>query len=93
MDDKRQINRELRLVCRWLREHWDPIGVKDEPGCIDEYDSYAPEILGLLLRADTTVAELAAVLERIEAKSMGFPSGGRGPRVAAKKLIELWQAR
>lgn len=32
----------LEAVRRILWEDWDPIGVNDHPGAIDEYDSYAP---------------------------------------------------
>lgn len=32
-----------------LFRDWDPIGVSDYEACRDEYDSYAPELVRLLL--------------------------------------------
>jgi hypothetical protein len=31
---------------------WDPIGVSDQPGARDEYDSYIPYVMGFALKND-----------------------------------------
>ena len=47
----------LSEVRRILWEHWDPIGVNDEPGAFGEYDSYAGPIVSRLRRG-TTASEI-----------------------------------
>ena len=39
----------LKVVREFLREEWDPIGVKEYPTAYDEYDSYAPGIARMIL--------------------------------------------
>jgi hypothetical protein len=64
----------LRDVQRALWEHWDPIGLNtpDDPGPPDEYDAYAPLILGLIYRGADDLAIAHALLtievDRMESK-------------------------
>lgn len=40
----------LKVVRDYLREEWDPIGVRDHPTAYDEYDRYAPGLTAMVLR-------------------------------------------
>lgn len=57
---------------RALWDHWDPIGLNtpEDPGPDDEYNGYAPHILGLLLRGASD-EEVATALLVIEVDRMG----------------------
>lgn len=62
---------EIRAVQSILRR-WDPIGV--QPGFLgpaDEYDSYAPHIVTMVL-GGCTIEALAAYLERLGVETMGI---------------------
>ena len=63
--------RMLNAVRRVLWETWDPIGVNDRADASDEYDSYAPTIVGMLLR-DCTAHDLERHLSKLETDSMGL---------------------
>lgn len=39
---------KLRMVQVVLHWAWDPIGIRGDPDAADEYDSYAPQVLGML---------------------------------------------
>lgn len=54
----------LRDVQRALWEHWDPIGLNtpEDPGPSNEYDAYAPQILGLIYRGADDLAIARALL-------------------------------
>lgn len=87
----RAVSREIRLVERWLYEHWDPIGVKgDAPD--DEYASYAPRILSLLMDG-AGAQSLAHHLDETAHQSMGLSGNMKFSLIAAEKLVELWSAR
>jgi hypothetical protein len=76
---------EIRKV---LMQHWDPIGVKDEPFAADEYDKYIPKIKALL-RKGTTVEELMDSLDDTATQRMGFVPQRDGGRNAAERLLPL----
>ena len=63
----------LRDVQRALWERWDPIGVNTvtNTGPVDEYDGYAPRVLGLIYRGATD-REIAEALRSIEVDWMGL---------------------
>ena len=84
----RRMQREVRDV---LMNVWDPIGVKDEPACADEYDSYVGAVLGLLIRRESD-EKIAQHLAEIEAVRMGLSTkaANMGPTVQALRRIELW---
>jgi hypothetical protein len=54
-----------------MRE-WDPLGVGSEPDAQDEYDSYIPAIMSLLVQ-DKGPVDVAALLGEIARKHMGMP--------------------
>ncbi len=62
---------------------WDPIGVAAYPEARNEYESYVPQVLGLLL-SGAGQAEIAKHLTEIESRQMGLtPMDGRATEVAA----------
>jgi hypothetical protein len=63
----------LRDVERALWKYWDPIGLNspEDPSPSDEYEMYAPRILGLLYRGADDRA-IAHALLAIEVDRMGF---------------------
>jgi hypothetical protein len=63
--------RMLNAVRQVLWETWDPIGVNDHADASDEYDSYAPTIVGMLLQ-DCTAHDLERHLANLETESMGL---------------------
>ena len=69
---RRSISVKIRAVAKTLRLEWDPIGhgqIDDLPA--DEYESYAPGVVGLIEReADDT--EIADHLASIESTQMGL---------------------
>ncbi|MGA9836401.1 MAG: hypothetical protein WBQ26_03700 [Gemmatimonadaceae bacterium] len=50
MHRTREFRTKFPEIKRILMEQWDPIGVRDEPMCADEYDVYATHLFGLLAR-------------------------------------------
>lgn len=73
-------------VERILFEDWDPIGVNELGGPLDEYASYAPVIVRLLgegASADTIVAHLA----KIESEQMGVSSPPEHNAMVVNKLL------
>ena len=89
----RKMQAEIRLVERLLRE-WDPTGVI--PDLIadglpaNEYDDYAPYIVGMLERG-CTAAELARHLEYCRISAMGLAPDAAADRQTAEKLVALWK--
>lgn len=49
---------------------WDPIGVADQPGARDEYDSYIPYVKGFAIADDRQ--GLINYLDRIAAHTIGI---------------------
>ena len=76
----------LRRVEQALWKDWDPIGVHAMGGPRDEYDSYAPTVLRMLL-AGTTEEDLVTHLHAIETEQMGLD--GARPYRAARALLRL----
>jgi hypothetical protein len=69
-------------------QHWDPIGISDEPLAADEYDSYIPKIMALL-RKGTTVEELMDYLDEVATHRMGFTPQREKGREPAERLTAL----
>lgn len=68
---------------------WDPIGVSDVPGARDEYESYVPQVVKLVLSG----AEEEAIVEHlvhIEVREMGLGSTREGAKLAAEAL-DRWR--
>jgi hypothetical protein len=59
-----------RRVGEVLHYIWDPIGVSDQPYARDEYDSYVPEVVRLLI-ADNRI-QLTAYLTRTADHTIGM---------------------
>ena len=72
-----------------LWEDWDPIGVNDAPGAIDEYDSCALSIFGALHKEETTKDEIKEYLLKIETEHMGLKANEPVAEKVAQKLVEL----
>jgi hypothetical protein len=82
----RQVQQSIADV---LRNHWDPIGIKDEPAAADEYDAYVGGVYRLIA-AGVTPLQLAGHLANVEAERLGFPD--TDPRMlipVAEKLLRL----
>lgn len=75
-------------VRRVLLREWDPIGIRDEPGAQDEYDSYAPEIVAMIVRG-ASPARIAGHLIRIETVGMMLPPRRQVARDIARRLCAL----
>jgi hypothetical protein len=67
-DSRRAVKGKIRVVANALHRHWDPIG---SGAPLDEYDTYAPVVTGMLERRETD-REIAAHLAQIEQGSMGL---------------------
>ncbi|SRR6266545_3087949 len=77
-----------------MLRHWDPIGVfgfgGDQGAWRDEYDSYAPGVLSLLM-SDGSVEELTAHLEGLRTGTMGLTAATERDREVAAQLIKWWE--
>lgn len=88
-DHKTHANRITEAIRQVLIQHWDPIGVMDDPEWPrDEYDSYIGEIYRYLIRGDS-VDFIALHLRFIEEKVMGL---GRLPDSARSRVAEKLKA-
>jgi hypothetical protein len=86
---------DIATVQEALR-HWDPIGVLPGPGedegPMDEYDSYAPHILSLLMQG-CGAPEIQAHLILIRTRSMGLdPYPATDSRIA-RELADSLRSR
>lgn len=86
---------QLRAVARILRA-WDPIGVIVDPdapeGPLDEYDSYAPSILGKL-QSGIDVNALAQNLNELATARMGLHGNIDRDRIYAEQLVTWWKGQ
>lgn len=83
------IRDQLRIVEEFLRE-WDPIGVVADSGSrLDEYDAYAPAVLGRLTEGIGTEA-LATHLHDLATGPLGVPGDIARERSVARRLIIWW---
>jgi hypothetical protein len=70
MNRKSELKARIRAVARAMRERWNPIGFDDYlPE--DEYDSYAPVVVGMFERGDSD-QHVAEHLSRLESDAMGL---------------------
>ena len=63
-------------VSEILYHVWDPIGVSGVPQARDEYDSYVPLVVQMLMEGKKK-EEIARHLHRIEGETMGLSPGSR----------------
>lgn len=68
LERAKEIQRSIALV---LLRDWDPINVRAEPECVDEYDAYVGGIYRLLA-SNVSPDVVAAHLARVESTAMGF---------------------
>lgn len=72
-----------------LQREWDPLGMRDEPGCEHEYRSYVGGVYRLLA-SRATVEELAEHLARLERERMGLePATATSCLAVARRLHML----
>jgi hypothetical protein len=72
-DRARTIQESLRAV---LLRDWDPIGIQDEPGAQDEYDSYVGGVYRLLA-SGASEEQIVEHLWQIETVTMGLSTPDR----------------
>ena len=53
-------------------QHWDPIGVRDEPNAQDEYDAYIGKVYAMLMDEHASTDEIFEYLYGIATKRMGL---------------------
>jgi hypothetical protein len=75
---------------RVLLEEWDPIGVRDYPGAVDEYDSYLGSIAERL-RSGESEEELAGYLNHVTYVRIGLSVDPELNVSAARRIVE-WYA-
>jgi hypothetical protein len=81
---------ELAHVTRVLRDEWDPFYLNEVPEAAEQYDTYAPALLGLVLNGADEAA-IAAHLLALETGTLGLEGDpDRAARVArlALKSVE-----
>jgi len=92
---KREAMAEIRAVEEILRR-WDPIGVI--PSLLenelppDEYDGYAPYIVGMLRRG-SGLEDLSSHLNHCRTGAMGLPPNPAADRQVAGELLAWWQGQ
>ena len=93
MNDVRDAIAHVEAVLR----RWDPIGVlpggsdpNDAP--LDEYDSYAPQVVALLQRG-AGPDELEGYLSDVRTQEMGLPRVLSADRQIAEELASWWESR
>jgi hypothetical protein len=67
-DEARGIQQRIGDI---LLRHWDPIGVRDEPGAQDEYNAYVGGVYRLLA-SGASAKEIATHLVNVETEQLGF---------------------
>lgn len=72
-----------------LLKEWDPMGLADAPGTVDDYDAVAREVHALATDADVTVERVAHYLEWAEDELMGLQRRPEAARAAARRVLAL----
>lgn len=78
----------LNEVCKILFNEWDPIGIKDDGGPDNEYDTYASQVVGMLING-TTASEIQNYLDNAVRVRMEFEPNSETSAVVANKLMTL----
>jgi hypothetical protein len=87
MDPAKAARQQIRVIEDILRR-WDPIGAVPP----DEYDSYAPGILGKL-QAGAGIDELTRHLYSLTTTQMGLAGNIDRDRLFATELVSWWVDR
>jgi hypothetical protein len=86
MRERERRAREIQEAIRQVLLHdWDPIGIADEPGAQDEYDSYVGGVYRLLA-SGASEAEIDRHLQRIVVETTGLADAADCSDVARKLL-------
>ncbi|MDR6872003.1 hypothetical protein J2Y55_003019 [Bosea sp. BE125] len=80
---------ELEKLKSLLLNDWDPIGVADVPEAVDEYDSYAFHLHGMLT-AGTTSQAVAEYLNWVVTARMDLTGNLAFDREIAERAIALY---
>ena len=86
IDKIAEMHRQIRVV---LAREWDPIGVGDAPGALDEYYGYVRGVYDIAIETRSAQA-IVEHLVKIERESMELPM--RRPRrllPVAQKILDL----
>lgn len=86
--DKSQLRQLQDAVQRILMDEWDPIGVAGIVEAREEYDSYALQVCGRLMR-NVSEDELVEFLLHVETVKMGLPGDRERAERVAKSLGKL----
>lgn len=73
-----------------LFNEWDPIGVRDIPGAVGEYDAYVGEIYSLLAKR-ATAEEIFNYLWHLETGHMGLEGDRKNTESFTRRLLLLAQ--
>ena len=77
---------QLAQVSRVLREEWDPFYINEIPAAAEEYDAFAPALLGLV-QSGADESAIAAHLLELEVRELGLDGDpARAARVARLAL-------
>ena len=96
MTDRKALQRRTRADLSAVEEtlrRWDPIGVMPgEAGPKGEYDSYAPQLLGMLQRGSLP-EEVQARLSQIRMQDMGLPEDELSDAQITAELVRWWRSK
>ena len=71
-------------------EHWDPLGVYDDPSRADAYDAYL-ERVGRMLRGGKSADEIATYLGAVRTKAFGLDESETADELFAER-VTAWYA-
>jgi len=92
MDVKRESRLRLKFIESVLWNDWDPVGVNDAVNAVDEYDSYAPDLVALSYKeGEFTEQNITKYLLWVETERMGMSGNEENARKVAKKLVEAFE--
>src|SRR5665213_1466766 len=74
---KKDYNEAFQAVQVILLKHWDPLGIKDRPDALDDYDPYVGQVV-FLAKTGASTADIAGHLAHIETSQMGL--SGKAPK-------------
>ncbi|MEO7097367.1 MAG: hypothetical protein ABI175_29165, partial [Polyangiales bacterium] len=78
----------LFQIAQVLMEHWDPIGIKHQPGAQTEYDTYVPLVGGLIVQK-AGIEKVIDLLHDVQTRAMSRPTEREKLRPVAEKLLAL----
>ncbi|MGV3708589.1 MAG: hypothetical protein ACO1Q7_07085 [Gemmatimonas sp.] len=79
----KEIQYNIALI---LLRDWDPLNVRDEPTCADEYDGYVGGVYRLLA-ASASPDAIAAHLAQVESSEMGYDRTDRSQLLSVARAL------